>query len=604
MKYRLQWALLTLCSTPIAAWPQAGSDTADTDYVVTASRRSEPAREAVRPVTVITAQDIRASGVGSLTELLRTFGGLEVTSNGGLGQSSSVFLRGANSDHTVVLVDGVRIGSTTLGTASFESIPLGLIERVEILSGPSSSLYGSDAIGGVIQIFTRSAQRSPGASVALTTGSHGLRSLDASLAARSGDNAYTVAAGTTRTDGFNVTTPANFSYNPDRDGYRNSHVLLGWTRTVSVDTELGAKLLRSEGRVQFDSGAGDAYSDNVTQTISAFLTTRWLDGVATELRAARSSDDSSVTSNFPGRIDTTQDQVSFLNRIGLAGGTAMVGVEWLRQAVDSSTAYDVAERRIPAVLLGWRGHLAGQDLQADVRRDDNSQFGGHTTGQLGWAWLFTPDWRVRASAGTAFHAPTFNQLYYPGFGNPELRAERSRSTEIGLDGKLAGVDFGATVFDNRIRDLIDFAPPTFAPANVAKAHIRGLSLQAQTALGSATRAKFNATFQEPKNGDTDYLLRRRARAFGGLSVTHSIDAWRIGAELAVVGHRFDSANESPASRLGGYGLVNAFVSWTISPNFALDLRVDNVGAKDFVTAQTYVSPGRRGQVTLRWTPAL
>jgi len=605
MKICLYPALIALSSLPIAARSQESSTASDDEYVVTSSRQSELARESIHPVTVITAQEIRDSGAGSVVDLLRTLGGVEVSSNGGLGQASDVFIRGANSDHTVVLVDGVRIGSATLGTAPLESIPLAVIDRIEILPGPSSSLYGADAIGGVIQIFTRSAQRSPGIEVDLTGGSYGLVGLDGGWAGKQADNTFSLAAGALRTRGYDVTTPAYFGHNPDSDGYANGHVLLNWARTLSNDSEVGASLMRSQGRVRFDDGPiGDSFSDNVTQTLALHWKGRLFDRVASELRAAQASDLSNVVSaSAPGHFDTRQDQISWLNRTGLIGGTATAGVEWLRQSISSTEPYGLTERHIPALLLGWRGQPGGQGVQIDVRRDWNNQFGGYTTGQAAWAAHVARDWRVRASVGTAFHAPTFNELYFPGFGNPSLRPERSRSAEMGVDGHLGAVDVVGTLFENRIRDLIVFTSPNFTPVNVARARILGLALQAQAALGSATRVRFNATVQNPKDGDTGFRLPRRARAFGGMSVTHRVRSVRLGAEWAAVGRRFDSTDESADSSMGGYGLVNVFGSWTISPDWKVDLRVDNLTGKDYSTALSFVSPPRRAQLNLRWTPA-
>jgi vitamin B12 transporter len=605
MKICLYPALIALSSLPITARSQETTTDSDGEYVVTSSRQSELARDSIHPVTVITAQEIRDSGAGSIIDLLRTFGGVEVSSNGGLGQEGDVFIRGANSDQTVVLVDGVRIGSATLGTAPLESIPLDVIDRIEVLPGPSSSLYGADAIGGVIQIFTRSAQRSPGMEVDLTGGSYGLVGLNASWAGKQADNSFSLAAGALRTRGYDVTTPAYFGHNPDSDGYANGHVLLNWARTLSSDSEVGASIMRSQGRVRFDDGPiGDSYADNVTQTIALHWKGRFFDRIASELRVAQAADLSNVISAAtPGQFNTIQDQISWLNRTDLIGGTATTGIEWLRQSISSTESYGLTGRQIPGVLLGWRGQPGGQGVQIDLRHDWNNQFGGYTTGQAAWAAHVTHDWRVRASVGTAFHAPTFNELYFPGFGNPSLRPERSRSAEVGVDGRLGAVDMVGTVFDNRIRDLIEFAPPNFIPVNVARARILGLALQAQAALGPATHLRLNATVQQPKDDDTGFRLPRRARIFGGASLTHRFRRFRLGAEWAAVGRRFDSATESPDSGMGAYALVNVFGSWTISPDWKVDLRVDNLTGKDYFTALSFVSPPRRAQLNLRWTPA-
>jgi vitamin B12 transporter len=409
-----------------------------------------------------------------------------------------------------------------------------------------------------------------------------------------------------RTRGYDVTTPTYFGHNPDSDGYANGHVVLNWARSLAAGSEIGVSVFRSQGRVRFDDGpVGDSFSDDAIQTLSVHWNGHLIDGIASELRVAQASDLSKVTSNYaPGTFDTRQDQATWLNRVALIGGTATAGAEWLRQSISSTQQYAVTGREIPAVLLGWRGQPAGQSVQIDLRHDWNSQFGGYTTGQAAWATHLNADWRVRASFATAFHAPTFNELYFPGFGNPSLHAERSRSAEAGVDGRFGRIDVAGTVFQNRIADLIDYTPPNYIPVNVARARITGLALQAQAAPAKDTRVRFNATFQQPKDDDTGFRLPRRARAFAGMSLTQRLSDVRLGAELAVVGPRFDSTTESPDSSMGGYGLVNVFASWTISPDWKVDLRVDNVTGKDYVTAVTFVSPPRRAQLNLRWTPAL
>ncbi|KAB0575094.1 TonB-dependent receptor [Ideonella dechloratans] len=612
MFLRTPVALAVALSAPVFVHAQTSGTnlpaTDTTDYVVTASRMPESAAQAVRPVTVITAEDIRQSGAGSVTDLLRTLGGVEITQNGGLGSSSSVFIRGANSDHTVVLVDGVRIGSATLGTAAFESIPLALIERIEVLPGPSSSLYGSDAIGGVIQIFTKSAKRSPGASVALTAGSHDLRQAAASYAAALGEGTQlSLGLNYLSTDGINATTPDNtYNYNPDRDGLLQRSGQLRLTQQINADHEVGVQWLRSASKGRFDDGPGiDSYSDSLTQTLGAHWNGQLAQSWRSELSVARSLDQSTAHSSFPGTFDTREDQASWLNRLAAFGGTATVGLEWLKQSVDSTTAYTVDQRTVRSALVGWKGQIGEHALQADVREDRNSQFGHHTTAQLGWGWQLAQDWRLRAAWGSAFHAPTFNTLYYPGFGNADLKPEKSDSYELGLDGKLAGLELGATVFDNHIRDLIDYAPPDYLPANVNKARITGLSLKLGGLLiDRDTRFKANLTWQDPKNDETEQMLRRRARVYGGLHLTHNAGPAQIGTDLSWVGRRYDSADQSAGSAMGAYGLVAVFGSWAFTPEWRLEARVNNLGDKRYTTAQGYSAPGREGQVTLRWTPAL
>jgi vitamin B12 transporter len=581
------------------------------EVVVTGSRFPEPAATAVRPVQVISAEDIRASGAASLTELLATLGGMETVSSGGPGQPAGVFIRGANSAQTVVLVDGVRIGSATLGTVPLESLPLALIDHVEVLPGASSSLYGADAIGGVIQIFTRSAGRTPQASVAVTVGEQGLKQLAATYARRMGDTDVSLGANVLSTTGINATTPginagspSNWAYNADRDGYLNRGAQARLAHRLGGGHTVDVQWLRSDNKVHYDDGsAGDTYNVNRTQTLAAHWAGPLAATVQSELRLARSWDEATAVSSFPGYINTQQDQASWLNRINLGVGTLTAGAEWLEQTVRSDTAYDVSARHTLSGLLGWRATYGALSLQTDLRHDNNSQYGGATTAQLGAAWQVDPTLRLRGSAGSAFKAPSFNEQFYPGFGNPLLKPERANSYELGADAKLGPVDLNATLFDNRMRDLIDYAAPTYTPVNVAHAETRGLSLAASSEW-AGTRGRLSLTLQSPENTDNGMQLRRRARQFAALHLTHRLGAVNLGTDLNWVAQRYDSPDQAADSRMGGYGLVAVFAAWQFAPEWALEGRANNLGDKAYTQAQGYATPGRQAQMTLRWTPAL
>jgi len=591
---------------PLFALAQATPNPAADEVVVTGSRFPESLATAVRPVRVITAQDIRASGAATLAEVLATLGGMETVSTGGQGQPSGVFIRGANSAQTVVLVDGVRIGSATLGTVPMESLPLALIERVEVLAGASSSLYGADAVGGVIQVFTKRAGRTPQASMAVTVGDQGLRQLATTYTRRMGDTDISLGANMLATDGINATTPDNtYSYNPDRDGYRNQ----GYNARLSQRLEGGhlvdVQWLRSDNKVHFDDGApGDSLNTNRTQTLAVHWAGPLGEVVDSDLRVARSWDEATTAGAYPARFNTQQDQLSWLNRVKLAAGTLTAGLEWLEQRVDSDTVYVQSARNTYAGLLGWRARYGALGVQADLRHDQSSAYGGYTTAQLGGAYQVGPDLRLRASAGTAFKAPSFNEMYYPGFGNVNLKPERSQSFELGAEAKVGPVDLSATLFDNRMRDLIDYAPPDYLPVNVANAKTSGLTFTAATALGADTRARLSLTLQDPKDSTTGHQLRRRAQQFGSVHLSHRLGDVQLGTDLTLVGERFDSSDEAAYSRMGGYGLVAMFASWQFRPEWSLEGRVSNLGDKPYTQAQGYTTPGRLAQVTLRWTPAL
>lgn len=606
---RLSLALALLLNAPAFVCAQSTPPVAtDADYVVTASRSPQAAAAAVRPVQVITAQDIRQAGVSTVSDVLRSFGLVEATSTGGMGTTSSVFIRGSNANHTVLLVDGVRLGSATNGQPTLETLPLSLIERIEVLPGSASSLYGSDAIGGVIQIFTKSAQRSPGASVALTTGSQGTRQASASYAARHGSTDIAVGASRLHTDSIDATTASAWGHNPDLDGFDSTSGSLKLTQHLGGGHQVGVQVFSSLGEHHYDSRSdADDVIHTRAQTVAAHWSGPLVAGLNSELRVARAWDRSSNHTASVSRFDTVQDQASWINRLNVGDAHQLVaGLEWLKQSVDSTTDYSATDRYIRAAMLGWRAQYGDWRVQADVRRDDNSQFDAHTTGQLALAWQVMPAWRLRASVGTAFKAPTFNDLYYPWGGNPNLQPEKARNAELGSDWTLGGVDLGATLFRSRITNLIAWQKQPLGdwlPVNVGEARNQGVNLSAGGRLGSATRARFNLTVQRPENADTDFLLQRRAQQFAGLHLTHTLGSFSLGTDVSYVGHRFDSTTEAASSRMGGYTLFALFGSWQITPDWALEGRVNNVTDKAYTQVTGYNPPGRQAQITLRWTPA-
>lgn len=580
------------------------------ETVVTAGRIPQRLSEALRNVTVVTAEDIERGGQLTLAQVLQQFGGLEMVSNGGHGNASSIFIRGANAAHTLVLVDGIRLQSATLGTTAFESIPLSQIERIEIVPGPASSLYGADAIGGVIQIFTKSRRGAPGVDATAAIGSLGTRSLKAVASAGWGDSAVTLSAGHLRTDNFNVTRPTiSFGrFNPDEDGHESTSFTAKLSHRFDARHEAGASVFHSDGEARFDSGPGDHRTEQKLSVYSLHSQNRLASAWQSLVRVGASRDDSTSfdAGPAPSRFKTDQAQATWQNTFALGKAASLVaGAEYLEQEIDTTTPYDVRRRTIKSVFAGFNAEHGDHGLQASLRRDDNSQFGAPTTGSLAYGYRLTAAARIRAAYGTAFHAPSFNDLYFPGFGNAALNPERSRNREVGFDYQAGAQRFGATLFDNRVRDLIVFVfdPETFLgqPQNVARARIRGAELTyAARLLDAHVRAKL--TLQEPESEPAGLQLQRRARRHGSLSATRAFGAWRLGAEMVASGARFDSANEAPASRMAGYAVFNLTVARALTPEWSVDARWNNVADKDYETLQGFNTPGSNVLVSLRWTP--
>ena len=575
--------------------------------IVTATRIPQPISDVLRDATVISAEDIARAGPISLAELLQQLGGLEIASAGGRGGATSVFIRGANAAHTLVLVDGVRLQSATVGATAFENIPLAQIERIEIVPGPASSLYGSDAIGGVIQIFTRGGRGGSGAQASATLGSHDTGALEAAASASWDATDVSLSGGVLRSGGINATRPGiSFGrFNADRDSYRNANLSGRLVHRYGDGQELGASVFLSDGAARYDNGPdNDPRTEQKLSVVSAYLRNR-LGAWESLVRLGASRDDSaSLGDAFPGEFRTDQAQASWQNTFTVGAGAALVaGAEYVEQKVATDSPFAVTRRNIASVFAGANLERAGHALQASARRDDNSQFGTPTTGSVAYGYRITPALRVRAAYGTAFHAPSFNDLYFPGFGNPQLAPERSRNREAGIDYQWGTQRLAATYFDNRIAGLIVFVfdPATFEgrPENVARARVRGTEISWSGQL-AATQLRAKLALQDPQSLPDGYQLQRRAKRHGSLVATRAFGAWSAGAEVVASGERFDSANESPSSRMAGYGFLNLTLARALTPEWSVDVRWNNVADKDYELVQGFRTSGSNAMVTLRW----
>ena len=572
--------------------------------VVTATRIPTRINEVIADVTIIDRDAIEQAGPTTLPELLARQPGLHVVDNGGRGKAASVFIRGAASTHALLLVDGVPLGSATTGAPSLHNLPLAQIERIEILRGPASSLYGSDAIGGVIQIFTKRGEGPARVNAYAGIGSHGTRETQAGVSGSSGPLSYNFSAVHYTTDGFNVAADpqrfntVNFSLpNPDDDGYRNTMLTARLVYEIAKGHEIGATVLEGKSRNWFDRGGPtvNAYNNDKTRAYGVFLRNRINDVWTSELRWGASEDWSE--SFAPGRslFATTQTQWVWQNDVRLPVGKMLVAIENAEQEVDSTTNYAVKRRTVDSAVLGYQGNVGAHSWQAALRRDDNSQFGAHMTGSLGYGYRFAEAWQVRAAAGTAFKAPSFNQLYFPGFGNANLKPEKAKNREVGLHWAEGGQRASVTSFDNRITDLIAGFPVT----NVGKARIKGTTLAYGFARG-AWLFDAGLDLMKPINADNGFRLQRRPAEMLKLAVTYAPGDWKVGGETTTVGRRFDTTTEGRP--MHGYGVVNLFAGKSLDKDWSLEGRINNLFDRVYENAWAYAVPGREIFVGLRYTP--
>jgi vitamin B12 transporter len=602
--------LLVALACVFATSPASGRTTTLPQIVVTATRTAQTQDATLAPVTVITRGQIERLQPSSLQDLLNVTPGMAISNNGGPGKQSSLFLRGTDGDQVLVLVDGVRIGSASAGRTAVQDIPVDQIQRIEIVRGPFSSLYGSEAIGGVIQIFLRHAPGTftPNASVGFGSGSHWKGAAGFSAGGKKGW--ISAQASHERTDGINScrvgaaeALAGCFADQPDRDGFRDDALSLHGAYEFNDRWSADGLAFRSQGHNDYDGTFSDS-DDYSSQVLGGQLHFLPSERVKLSLRVGSSTDfdkdflDGIYVDNF----DTRRTLGSLQTDIAAGGGLLTLGYDWVREHLSSNTLYVENARIDRGVFAQWQRDFVAQSLQVNLRRDDNSQFGGKRTGSLLWGWNVADDLRVTASYGTAFRAPTFNDLYYPGFANPNLRPESSRNLELGLRGTPGWGHWQLGVYRNEIRDMITFDAAAGLPGNVDRARIFGIEGVVDGKL-AGWNLRATATLLHARNdarGGFNFgnELPRRPSRSARFDADRSFGQLSIGASWYLAGRRYDDIANLHA--LGGYALVNLRAGWRIDPAWKLQFACNNAFDKDYETAWYYNQPGRNFMLTLRY----
>lgn len=621
MRHKFLWtAMLAAISTTAVADTQDSDSTTTFDpVVVTATRVEQPVTEVLAPVTVITRAEIVRLQPLTVRDLLAGLPGIVLANSGGIGQQTSLFMRGTGSAHTLVLIDGVRIGAVGAGIAQLAQIPVDQIERIEIVRGPRSSVYGADAIGGVIQIFTR--HGSPGEGVTpsfhISGGSNNTWNSHVGLSGGSERGWFNVSLGAEYTHGINscrlgagTVFAGCFANEPDDDGYRAYSAVLNGGWRWDSGAQLTGNFLRTTSFVEYD-GSFYNYSRHAQQVMGVSLEVPATESWTMTFNAGRSQD--KATNYHDGAYvdyrDSTRDQLSWLNTIELAAGqTLVVGVDYGKQSIDSTTDYAVIDSENTGVFAQYLGHFGASELQLSLRRDDNQQFGGHNTGAIAWGYHFGNDLTFSVSYATAFHAPTFNDLYWPAFpgfpppSNPHLQPEESENIEVDLGARHQGWYWQLSAYRNQIDNLI-VLDSDFTPGNLSSAEIRGFEAAAGGRLGKWVWAGY-LTLQSPENADggphDGNLLPRRFERSARIDLDRRFGEFSVGTTVKGFSERYDDLANS--HRLGGYALVDLRASWQFATHWKAQVSVDNVFDRQYETVYYYNQPGRTGMLTLRYTP--
>ncbi len=580
------------------------------DMVVTATRSETPKNQLSSASTVYTRNDIERLQVKTLPELLRGTTGLDMTQSGSLGATTSVFMRGTNSDHVLVLVDGIKVGSATLGTTPFEFVPIDQVERVEIIRGPQSSLYGSEAIGGVIQIFTRKGGDSekPKFSLDAGGGSYDTYRTAGNVNGRWLNNWYTLGVSSIGTEGINarqpIPGPFGFSQ-PDRDGYQNTAINARAGHRFDKNAELEASFIRSEGTTEFDSNFGGDHAKFVTQTVGLTGNMDIADNWHTTLRLGQSLDENDnflPNNDFDSRFNSTRWNVSWLNEVALAEGHRLIlGSDYRLDEVESTVAYTEKSRYDVGVFGEYHGQFFDNHfVNASLRGDKNEQFGDYVTGNLGWRSNWDYGVSTFANFGNAFKAPSFNDLYFPNYGNPNLKAEESTSVEVGLAGNHDWLQWELRAYHTNVDNLITPVPDlnfNFSAQNVGKSQIDGLEAEIGTQwLG--WNAKLNMAMMNPEIRDTDKRLPRRADKSLSFDLSRSFGQFDVGAFVLAQDHRYDNPDNS--TKVAGFVTVDLRTAYHIDKNWMLSAKLSNLLDKDYQTVNTYNQQGRNFFFTVHY----
>lgn len=595
------------------------------DTLISANRQVEARNDSSAANTVFTREDIDRLQPSDVPDLLRRVPGVQVAQTGGRGSLPGIYIRGTQSAQSLVLVDGQRIGNSTSGDSNLQHLNIEQIERVEVLRGSRSVIYGSDAIGGVIQIFTRRGTEQ-GLQPRLHLGFGSQQTWERSLGLSGGDEKtrFNLGASLDETAGIDR-THESYPSDSDHDAYRNKSLSLSLSHALTDDVEVGANLLDNRGRSEFDNPFGrfdmdtfesvqqQPYSDFNVSSISSYVDARVNETWKTRIELGHSENREKTFDKLSDErtvFNTYRDSVNWQNDLTLdARNSLILGGDWYEDRVNSSTAFDEDSRWNRAAFIQHRYQADSFSTEIGLRHDDNQQFGNQNT----WSGTFTlplnPDNDVLLSYSEGFRAPTFNDLYYPDFSNPDLKPETSKSYELQWRSQLSdSARLEASIYRTDLEDAIIFGSNS-RPQNVASARINGFEAALKHEL-FGWQSNLGVAIIDPRDRDTGHTLARRARRTASWDVDRQFDRLGLGASWQLVSGSYDDLNNTQS--LGGYGTLGLRSSWALNREIKLDLKVDNLLDKGYSRANYsydgaqygYREEGRAWMFGVTWTPEL
>ena len=583
-----------LSALAIAA-PTHAEESTGLPITVTATRFKESTKSVIAPVTVVTKDQIQRHSWTSLSEVLRNQPSLEVRGNGGKGQNTSVYMRGFSAAQSLILVDGMRLSRGSMGSADISTIPLNQVERIEIIRGARASVYGADAVAGVINIITRSSQTDSGQRVTTGIGSDGYANADWSgkMVASAAD-IIKAGAAYSRENGYNI--KPNSTNTGDEHGYWSKNAQVNEEHKFSDDWRVfgSARLLQMQNDYAGYSSELQGYTADQSYQVALETSTEdyqssWIVQYAdTDYLSGFNKQQSKDDATYKNYTDQTT--LGWYNLIPLSHGFSLGGgIDWRENRLKSGSAYTAQTHNTGEYELVqyeqdvWSWELSG-------RNDDNSAYGSHQTWRTGAGWAFMPDYRLTANYSTAFRAPSFVDLYYPApYGNPDLRPEEAKGGEVGLEGQTALFQWKISAYRSLVENMIVAPAPTYYPENIGHARLQGVETEVSFATG-VVRHHVSADFADPKDEETGKQLKERAHQSYKWQAETSWQKWDAATSWMFQGERF--ADDDNTIEMGGYSLWDVSAGYHLLPQLRLGGRIDNLFDKDYQTAYGYETPGR------------
>lgn len=584
---------VSLLALPLAVAAQTIEQPDQLDpIVVTATLGPKTVGESLSSVTVIDEDAIERQQPREFRELIESQPGITVSGNGSFGKQTGVFMRGNSSDATVLLVDGVRIRSATVGGPAWQYLPPQLLNRVEIVRGSRSSLYGADAVGGVVQAFTLPRAQGSQGWVQAGAGNFDSQQYGGGFSSVTDQTRVSIGANYFRTDGTAVIEGG------DDKGYDNMSAVASARHEFENGVALGFSFLSAEGNTEYEGGEEDFRFQTAGVHLDVPITANW----RTSLHLADARDELEDFSSFPGEFNTRTRSSRLENWLTVGTHEFVLGAEYLVDKVESTTAYDESSRSNKAYFGQALLNFGRTDVHLSLRSDDNEAYGTEETWGAAVGYKFDPNHRVRASAGTSFKAPSFNDLYFPGFGNPDLAPEEAISYEMGIEGRYPRWFWDVAVYQSDVEDLS--LPSQNQAGSVPEARLRGIELSSGWEQdGWSLKASVSAGEFEDKA--TERQLARRAERSVRLDLDKQMASWNVGTTVRAESHRYEDLFMIGRERIPGFGVWDLRASKGLAPGWRVSLNVNNVLDNEYATAKRFdntdfIAAGRTFMASVRY----